>query len=58
MYFNYDINLVGLTRASIEEAVYSLDLEKFNEFLLKEDDNNSSMAFIQEIKALLNDLLF
>lgn len=56
MYFNYDINLVGLTRASIEEAVYSLDLEKFNEFLLKEDDNNSSMAFIQEIKALLNDL--
>lgn len=55
-YFYFDIDTVAIKRASIEEAVYTLDVNSLISLLIEEDKNNNGMEFLYEIKAIIDEL--
>lgn len=55
-YFYFDIDTIAIKRASIEEAVYTLDVNALISLLIQEDKNNNGMEFLYEIKAIIDDL--
>ena len=55
-YFYFDIDTVAIKRASIEEAVYTLDVNALISLLIQEDKNNNGMEFLYEIKAITDEL--
>lgn len=55
-YFHLDLDMIGLKKSDINEAIYTFDCGKMMNYLLELDEKNESYAFLEEMKALMTDI--
>jgi len=55
-YFDLDLNNVGLRKAEINKAVYSLNQDELKNYLLDQDKKGISYEFLEEINAMRSEI--
>lgn len=56
-YFNLDLDNIGLKKAEINKALYSLSCEGFSAYLLDQDAKGRSYEFLEEVQAMIPEIL-
>lgn len=55
-YFHLDLDNIGLKKAEIKNAIFSLNCDEFSEYLLSLDKRGTSYGFLEEVKAAISEI--